>query len=98
MEGLQNLVSSFSKDPNSGSPSILKDLPYNLLDGRGEAVTSSDSAYVLVNRTARQFVSLWTCSKLCGICFAAGIIVGYTLKRRVRRWASRLLKRLRDDE
>ncbi|KAH0650617.1 hypothetical protein KY285_030712 [Solanum tuberosum] len=44
----------------------------------------------------RQAVSLWTCSKLCAICFVAGIFVGYTLKRRVRRWASKFLKGLKD--
>ncbi|KAK8477255.1 hypothetical protein V6N13_106516 [Hibiscus sabdariffa] len=102
MEGLQNLVSSFSTDPKSGSPSFLRDLPYNLRGGGGAAASSaasssSDSAHVIVNRPPRGVVSLWTCSKLCGICFVAGIIVGYTLKRRVRRWASKLLKRLKDD-
>ncbi|GMI88535.1 hypothetical protein like AT1G19240 [Hibiscus trionum] len=103
MEGLQNLVSSFSKDPKS-STSFFPDLPYNLRGGGGggaaassSALTSSDSARVLVNRPPRRVVSLLTCSKLCGICFVAGIIIGYTLKRRVRRWASKLLKRLKDD-
>ncbi|KAK8698530.1 hypothetical protein V6N13_114642 [Hibiscus sabdariffa] len=98
MEGLQNLVSSFSKDPKSASPSFLRDLPYNLRGGGGAASSSSsDSSHVLVNRPPRGVVSLWTCSKLCGICFVGGIIVGYTLKRRVRLWASKLLKRLKDD-
>ncbi|XP_019245815.1 PREDICTED: uncharacterized protein LOC109225563 isoform X1 [Nicotiana attenuata] len=45
----------------------------------------------------RQVVSLWTCSKICAICFVAGVFVGYTLKRRVRRWASKLLRRLKDE-
>ncbi|XP_039039021.1 uncharacterized protein LOC120176731 [Hibiscus syriacus] len=102
MEGLQNFVSSVSKNPKSGSPSFLPDLPYNLRGGDGlaassSALYSSDSAGVFFNRPPRRFVSLWTCSKLCGVCFVAGIIVGYTLKRRARRWASKLLKRLKDD-
>ncbi|GFS38490.1 hypothetical protein Acr_00g0057800 [Actinidia rufa] len=46
---------------------------------------------------ARQVVSLSTCSKLCTICFVAGVVVGFSLKRRVRRWASMLLKRIKDD-
>ncbi|XP_024195559.1 uncharacterized protein LOC112198657 [Rosa chinensis] len=29
--------------------------------------------------------------------FVAGIIVGYTLKGRVKRWANKLLKRIKDD-
>lgn len=45
----------------------------------------------------RQVVSLWTCSKLCTFFFVAGVFVGYTLKRRVRSWASKLLRKLRDD-
>ena len=51
----------------------------------------------LTSLECRQVVSLWTCSKLCAVCFVAGVFVGYTLKRRVRRWASRLLRRLKDD-
>lgn len=45
----------------------------------------------------RQMVSLYTCSKLCTVFFVAGVVVGYTLKKRVRSWASKLLKRLKDD-
>lgn len=45
----------------------------------------------------RQVVSLWTCSKLCAISFVVGVVFGYTLKRRVQRWASNLLKRLKDN-
>ncbi|KAK4432774.1 hypothetical protein Salat_1039600 [Sesamum alatum] len=58
---------------------------------------ATDQSRMLLSRSPRQFVSLWTCSKLCAICFVAGIVVGYTLKRRVRRWASKLLRRLKDD-
>ncbi|EOY30175.1 hypothetical protein QUC31_020389 [Theobroma cacao] len=100
MEGLQNLVRSFSKDTKSGSPTSLAEIPYKLGGGgagASAALSSENTSRVLVTRPPRQAVSLWTCSKLCAICFAAGIVVGYTLKRRVRRWASRLLKRLKDD-
>ncbi|TYI71479.1 hypothetical protein E1A91_D08G298400v1 [Gossypium mustelinum] len=101
MEGLPNLVRSFPKDTKSGSPSFFPELPYNLRGGGGSGgaagASSVDTARVLVSRPPRQVVSLWTCSKLCGFCFVAGIIVGYSLKRRVRLWASKLLKRLKDD-
>ncbi|XP_022731893.1 uncharacterized protein LOC111286275 [Durio zibethinus] len=99
MEGLQNWVRSFSNDTKSGSPSFFPEVPHNLRSGGGgpAGVSAADSSRVLTTRPPRQVVSLWTCSKLCAICFVAGIVVGYTLKRRVRRWASRLLKRLKDD-
>ncbi|XWS70119.1 hypothetical protein CRYUN_Cryun03dG0021800 [Craigia yunnanensis] len=105
MEGLQNWVRSFSKDTKPVSPSFLPEIPYNLRSGGGggepagasSALSSADSPRVLVSRPLKQVVSLWNCSKLCAICFVAGIVVGYTLKRHVRRWASRLLKRLKDD-
>ncbi|KAK9075773.1 hypothetical protein SSX86_004102 [Deinandra increscens subsp. villosa] len=66
---------------------------------RGEPSSSSSSpaASLLVTRPPRRAVSVLTCSKLCGVCFVAGIIVGFTLKRRVRRWAARLLRRIKDD-
>nr|KYP57805.1 hypothetical protein KK1_004084 [Cajanus cajan] len=41
-----------------------------------------------------QAVSYWTCSKLCAICFVAGVVFGYSLRGRVKRWASKLLKKL----
>ncbi|XWS72312.1 hypothetical protein CRYUN_Cryun02cG0029200 [Craigia yunnanensis] len=103
MEGLQNWVRSYSKDTKSVTP-FLPEIPYNLRSGgdggsvgASSALSSADSSRVLITRPPRQVVSLWTCSKLGAICFVAGIVVGYTLKRRVRRWASGLLKRLKDD-
>ncbi|TKY54383.1 hypothetical protein E2542_SST18790 [Spatholobus suberectus] len=41
-----------------------------------------------------QTVSYWACSKLCAICFVAGVVFGYTLRGRVKRWASKMLKKL----
>ncbi|KAJ8648304.1 hypothetical protein MRB53_001327 [Persea americana] len=58
---------------------------------------SSDHAQVVVRRANRQVVSLWTCSKVCAISFAVGVFVGFTLKRRCKRWVTKLLKRLKDD-
>ncbi|KAK6147585.1 hypothetical protein DH2020_018497 [Rehmannia glutinosa] len=66
--------------------------------GIGSSSTySADQSPLVLARYEKQSVPLWTCSKLCAICFVAGVIVGYTMKRRVRRWASKLLRRLKDD-
>ncbi|KAI3754141.1 hypothetical protein L1987_53919 [Smallanthus sonchifolius] len=65
--------------------------------GASATVTNSSGSSLLLTRPPRRAVSLWTCSKLCGVCFIAGVIVGFTLKRRVRRWAATLLRRIKDD-
>lgn len=100
MEGVHRFIRNVSKDPksvfSSSSSSSSFDNP-RLNEGISAALPSSDQSRVLISRPPRQVVSLWTCSKLCAICFAVGVVVGYTLKRRVRRWASKLLKRLKDD-
>ncbi|CAL5376823.1 unnamed protein product [Camellia sinensis] len=92
MEGLQKAFRDFSQDPKLGF------LSSSSISGGGRAsALSADQSQVLVTRPPRQTVSLWTCSKLCAICFVAGVVLGFTLKRRVRRWASKLLRRIRDD-
>ncbi|XP_014508314.1 uncharacterized protein LOC106767872 [Vigna radiata var. radiata] len=53
-----------------------------------------DSSLHLVTRPPRNAVSYWTCSKLCAICFVAGMVFGYSLRGRVKRWASNILKKL----
>ncbi|XP_062148531.1 uncharacterized protein LOC133857326 [Alnus glutinosa] len=105
MEGLQKLIPKVSKETKLGSSSSspLSETPYLSGGGVGGGVSaalsssSSDQSHVLVTRAPRQVVSLWTCSKLCAISFAVGVVFGYTLRRRVRRWASNLLKRLKDN-
>ncbi|MCE0481202.1 hypothetical protein HAX54_038760 [Datura stramonium] len=101
MEGIQKAFrSAMSQDPNSSLSSIsaaLEKAPIKASPSPSPSVSSSDHSQLLLTRSPRQAVSLWTCSKLCAICFVAGIFVGYTLKRRVRRWASKLLKRLKDE-
>ncbi|KAL5572303.1 hypothetical protein UlMin_021900 [Ulmus minor] len=99
MEGLQKAIRNFTKDAKSGSSSSSSSSFENsrLNEGLTAALSSSDQSRVLLARPPRQVVSLWTCSKLCAIFFAVGVVAGYTLKRRVRHWASRLLKRLKDD-
>ncbi|KAK0572441.1 hypothetical protein LWI29_031533 [Acer saccharum] len=95
MEFLQKFVRTIPKDAKSGS------LYNNLSGGSGggltDALSSSDQSRIIVSRPPRQAVSLLTCSKLCMFFFVAGVVVGYTIKRRVKRWASKLLKRLKDD-
>ncbi|GKV24688.1 hypothetical protein SLEP1_g34271 [Rubroshorea leprosula] len=106
MEGLQEFVRSFSKDAKSVSSS-LPELPFNLGGGGREggggggggfssSLVSADQSRMLVPRPPRNVVSIMTCSKLCAVCFAAGILVGFTLKRRLRKWASKVLHKLKD--
>ncbi|KGN51411.1 hypothetical protein Csa_007923 [Cucumis sativus] len=71
------------------------------LRNKGEGIASSLSSYdhsrfLLATRPPRQVVSIWTCSKLCAVCFVTGVVVGYSLKRCVNRWISKLLRRLKD--
>ncbi|KAM7513500.1 hypothetical protein LguiA_003083 [Lonicera macranthoides] len=94
MEGIQKAFrTAMSQDPKL--PSIEK--PIFNSSSSSSSSSSLDQSRFLATRPPRQAVSLWTCSKLCAFCFVAGIVVGYTLKRRVRRWASRLLRRIKDD-
>ncbi|KAF4382958.1 uncharacterized protein LOC115705424 [Cannabis sativa] len=95
MEGIQKMIRNVTKDSNLGSSSSFE--ASRLSEGLSSALSSSDQPRVLVTRSSSRVVSLWTCSKLCAICFTVGVVVGYTLKRRVRRWASKLLKRLKDE-
>ncbi|KQK02681.1 hypothetical protein BRADI_2g03051v3 [Brachypodium distachyon] len=46
---------------------------------------------------ASRVVSLSTRTKVSDTSFVVGVAVGFTLKRRLRRWAARLLKRINDD-
>ncbi|XP_065849893.1 uncharacterized protein [Euphorbia lathyris] len=99
MEDVQTFFRNISKDLKSvNSSSSSSETPY--FTGKGgltAALPSSDQSRILAARSTRQMVSLWNCSKLCAVFFVAGVVVGYTLKRRVRRWASKLLRRLKDD-
>ncbi|KAL6974652.1 hypothetical protein U1Q18_028834 [Sarracenia purpurea var. burkii] len=96
MESVHRAFRALSEKPKMGMPSSSSSSSSCFSDGRTPAL-SADQSGVLVTRNARQVVSLWTCSKLCAICFVTGVVVGFTLKRRVRRWASKLLKRIKDD-
>ncbi|MED6156083.1 hypothetical protein PIB30_011545 [Stylosanthes scabra] len=53
-----------------------------------------DSSLALLTKSPREGVSYWACSKLCAICFVAGVVFGYTFRGRVRRWASAILRKL----
>ncbi|CAO2823126.1 unnamed protein product [Amaranthus hypochondriacus] len=95
MESVQNTFQNISKDVKLFASSAFESKstpPPPLLP-----VSSSLSPGVLITRPPRNWVSIQTCSKLCAVCFVAGIFVGYTLKKRVRRWLSRLARRLKDD-
>ncbi|XP_074280806.1 uncharacterized protein LOC141605806 [Silene latifolia] len=91
MEGLQTAFQKFSEDVKSMASSF--ELPSLSSPPPPPPLIPSR---VLITRPPRNLVSVWTCSKLCAVCFVAGVFVGYTLKRRVRRWVSGLLKKLKD--
>ncbi|PHT55628.1 hypothetical protein CQW23_04114 [Capsicum baccatum] len=96
MEGIQKFFRSATpQDSNTTFRSISAALEKAPIKSSPSA-SSADHSQLLLTRSSKQAVSLWTCSKLCAICFVAGIFVGYTLKRRVRQWASKLLKGLKD--
>ncbi|KMT03400.1 hypothetical protein BVRB_8g190880 [Beta vulgaris subsp. vulgaris] len=92
MENVQSAFRKISKDAKTAASSAME------AQSTHPPSSSSSLPYgVLATRPSRQWVSIWTCSKLCAACFVAGIFVGYTLKRRVRRWISNLLRRMKDD-
>ncbi|KAH1116792.1 hypothetical protein AAZX31_17G045200 [Glycine max] len=70
------------------------ELKPSILDRVRAAPPPPDSSLLLATRPPRQAVSYLTCSKLCAICFVAGAIFGYSLRGRVKRWASKILKKL----
>ncbi|KAI3933868.1 hypothetical protein MKX01_028194 [Papaver californicum] len=84
-QGLKSIAKDYSSSAKSSSPFTTS------------SSFSTDQAHIVVRRTSSQMVSVWTCTKLCAVGFLVGVFVGFTLKKRVRRWASRVLKRLRDD-
>ncbi|KAI4335167.1 hypothetical protein L6164_013837 [Bauhinia variegata] len=102
MEGISKALGKFSGG-NKSTSSSSESLTMNGSAGAGEAMAASsslsppDSSLVLATRTPRQMVPLRTCLKLCAFCFIAGVFFGFTLKRRVKSWASKLLKRLKDN-
>ncbi|AAF82234.1 T29M8.11 [Arabidopsis thaliana] len=104
MEGLEKFYSKMVKEAKSAassSSSSLSDFADNLMQDKRAAAGNLTTTYdagsgTLVTRPPSG-VSVWTCSKLCAVFFVAGVFVGYTLKRRVRRWASKLLRRIKDD-
>ncbi|KAK6941247.1 hypothetical protein RJ641_026624 [Dillenia turbinata] len=96
MEELQKAYFAISKVTETRGGSSSSSSSSSTVSGFSSAL-SSDQSRVLINRPPRQTVSLLTCSELCAFFFVAGVVVGFTLKRRVRRWASKLLRRLKDD-
>nr|GMC72990.1 uncharacterized protein LOC109188424 [Ipomoea batatas] len=98
MEGLQKTFrDAVSQDPKATLSSISSFFEKSKHNSSASASSSADHSQLLITRPPRQMVSAWTCSKLCAFCFVAGIIFGYSLKKRVRRWASKLLKQMKKD-
>ncbi|GJN37498.1 hypothetical protein PR202_gb26465 [Eleusine coracana subsp. coracana] len=65
---------------------------------RSAGAFSDQAQQLLVPRAAGRVVSLSTCTKVSAITFAVGVVVGFMLKKRLRRWAAKLLKRIKDDD
>nr|GLL23349.1 uncharacterized protein LOC109188424 [Ipomoea trifida] len=98
MEGLQKTFrDAVSQDPKATLSSISSFFEKSKHNSSASASSSADHSQLLITRPPRQMVSAWTCSKLCAVCFVAGIFFGYTLKKRVRGWASKLLKQMKKD-
>ncbi|XP_050379382.1 uncharacterized protein LOC126796684 [Argentina anserina] len=102
MEKFQNWIGKISNDVKAASEKASSSSSASSsfeASRANEGLTAalSDQSRVIVARPVRGVVSLWTCSKFCAVAFVAGIIVGYTLKRRVKRWANKVLKKIRDD-
>ncbi|XP_004287667.1 PREDICTED: uncharacterized protein LOC101305590 [Fragaria vesca subsp. vesca] len=104
MEGFQNWFGKIKEDLKAASEKVSSSSSSSSsasfkAPGSEEGLSAvlSDQSRIIVAKPVRGVVSLWTCSKFCAIAFVAGIIVGYTLKRRVKRWANKLLKKIRDD-
>ncbi|KAM3346664.1 hypothetical protein ACQJBY_020943 [Aegilops geniculata] len=61
------------------------------------SATAAFSDQLLVPREAGRMVSLSACAKFGAVSFVVGVVVGFTLNKRLRRWAAKLLKRIKDD-
>ncbi|KAF7034861.1 hypothetical protein CFC21_045822 [Triticum aestivum] len=62
------------------------------------SASAAFSDQLLLPREAGRMVSLSACAKFGAVSFVVGVVVGFTLKKRLRRWAAKLLKRIKDDE
>ncbi|KAG8046097.1 hypothetical protein GUJ93_ZPchr0008g13411 [Zizania palustris] len=58
---------------------------------RSATAFSEQAHQVLVPRAAGRVVSLSTCTKISAVSFAVGVVVGFTLKKRLRRAVERLI-------
>ncbi|KAL9224183.1 hypothetical protein vseg_000245 [Gypsophila vaccaria] len=96
MEEIQSAFQKFSKEAKSMASSFESLSKPPPSPPPPPPPSSSFSSGVIISRPPRG-VSVLTCTKLCAVFFVAGVFVGYTLKRRVRRWVSSLLRRLKDD-
>ncbi|TVU21939.1 hypothetical protein EJB05_31610, partial [Eragrostis curvula] len=66
---------------------------------RSELLLQSKASQAVMNsNNGSRIVSLSTCTKIGAISFAVGVVVRFTLKRRLCPWAARLLKRIKDDD
>ncbi|XP_037411330.1 uncharacterized protein LOC119274712 [Triticum dicoccoides] len=69
----------------------------NSSSSSARSATAAFSDQLLLPREAGRMVSLSACAKFGAVSFVVGIVVGFTLNKRLRRWAAKLLKRIKDD-
>ncbi|KAF7027679.1 hypothetical protein CFC21_039703 [Triticum aestivum] len=69
----------------------------NSSSSSARSATAAFSDQLLVPREAGRMVSLSACAKFGAVSFVVGVMVGFTLNKRLRRWAAKLLKRIKDD-
>ncbi|XP_010498336.1 PREDICTED: uncharacterized protein LOC104776038 [Camelina sativa] len=92
MDGLEKFYNKMVKDAKSAassSSSSLSDFAETLMQDKRGPGSNLTTTYDSGSGTL--------VSKLCAVFFVAGVFVGYTLKRRVRKWASKLLRKIKDD-
>ncbi|KAI4375441.1 hypothetical protein MLD38_013307 [Melastoma candidum] len=102
MEDVKKSIWDMAMDVRSRLESSSASLGKKFGEGKGSGISSvlsphRDPSPLIVTRSSGKVVPLWTCSKLCTVFFVAGVFVGYTLRRRAKRWVSKLLRRLKDD-
>ncbi|KAG4970267.1 hypothetical protein JHK82_035956 [Glycine max] len=90
---MASAVSKVSGDLKSSSFDRVREAPPPPPDS-SLLLATRPPRHLSLSLSASQAVSYWTCSKLCAFCFVAGAVFGYSLRGRVKRWASKMLKKL----
>ncbi|KAG9443701.1 hypothetical protein H6P81_015041 [Aristolochia fimbriata] len=66
-------------------------------DYMGGPSASAGKTHVVLRTSPGSAVTMVKCAKACAISFSIGVVVGFMLRKRFRRWIAKKLKRLKDD-